>query len=286
MHWQTSKRQIQIDRPLVMGILNVTPDSFSDGGDHLSLDAALRQAEKMIDEGADILDIGGESTRPGGSQISAEEEIERIATVVEAVNERFDIPISIDTYKSGVAREAIRAGAEIINDISGLRFDSELATVTAEHGTGLVLMHSRGDFETMHSQPPVYDIFEEVVEGLQNSIEKARITGVKDDQIAVDIGIGFGKTSEQNLELIAGLDRVIEHFIGFPVMVGASRKSFIGNVLNNIPAVERVEGSIAAAVIAVCNGANIIRVHDVRQTRDALRVTEAILAKRNKKITE
>ncbi|MBX3290630.1 MAG: dihydropteroate synthase [Acidobacteria bacterium] len=280
MEWKTSKRTLSLKKTLIMGILNVTPDSFSDGGRYVSLDSALRQAESMVEEGADILDIGGESTRPGAMQVSAEEEIERVAAVIEAIHERFDIPISIDTYKSGVAREAIRAGAEIINDISGLRFDRELAKVAAEHETGLVLMHSRGDFATMHSQPPVDDIFEEVVEGLQNSIEKARITGVKDDQIAVDIGIGFGKTFEQNLELIADLDRLVNKFGQFPVLVGASRKSFIGKILSGISATERVEGSLAAAVIAVWNGAKIVRVHDVRQTRDAIRVTEALVLNR------
>lgn len=280
MEWKTSKRTLSLKKTLIMGILNVTPDSFSDGGRYVSLDSALRQAESMVEEGADILDIGGESTRPGAMQVSAEEEIERVAAVIEAIHERFDIPISIDTYKSGVAREAIRAGAEIINDISGLRFDRELAKVAAEHETGLVLMHSRGDFATIHSQPPVDDIFEEVVEGLQNSIEKARITGVKDDQIAVDIGIGFGKTFEQNLELIADLDRLVNKFGQFPVLVGASRKSFIGKILSGISATERVEGSLAAAVIAVWNGAKIVRVHDVRQTRDAIRVTEALVLNR------
>ncbi len=280
MNWQTSRRNISLARPLVMGILNLTPDSFSDGGRYMTVESALKQAERMIAEGADILDIGGESTRPGGRQVSAEEEIERVATVIEAIHERFDIPISIDTYKSGVTREAVRAGAEIINDISGLRFDSEIAKLAAEHKTGIVLMHSRGDFETMHSQPPVDDIFEEVIAGLKGSIDKARAAGIRDESIVLDIGIGFGKTIDQNLELIADLDRLVNKFGQFPVLVGASRKSFIGKILNNAPATERVEGSLAAAVIAVWNGAKIVRVHDVRQTRDAIRVTEALVLNR------
>lgn len=285
MYWKTSKRTLSLDRVLIMGILNVTPDSFSDGGSYPSVDLALQQAQKMIDEGADIIDIGGESTRPGGNQVSADEEIERVATVIEAIQECFDVPISIDTYKSGVAREAVRSGAEIINDISGLRFDSELAKVAAEHNTGLVLMHSRGDFATMHSRPPVEDIFAEVRSGLQTSVNNARTAGVDDDHIALDIGIGFGKSSDQNLELIANLERLADDMGKFPILVGASRKSFIGNVLDGVSPIERVDGSIAAAVVAVWNGAKAVRVHDVRQTRDALRVTEALAAKRYKKIT-
>lgn len=280
MEWKTSKRQIPLDRPLVMGILNLTPDSFSDGGEYISLDTALRQAEKMIGEGADILDIGGESTRPGSRQISAEEEIERVAAVIEAIHEQFDIPISIDTYKSGVAREAIRAGAEIINDISGLRFDRELAKVAAEHETGLVLMHSRGDFETMHSQEPVEDIISEVTNDLCRAVSAAVSAGVNGENIVLDVGIGFGKTFEQNLELLAKLDTIVSEFDRFPMLVGASRKSFIGKILDGVPPHERISGSLTAVAIAVWNGAKIVRVHDIKETVDTIRTVTAISTKR------
>lgn len=280
MEWKTSKRTLSLKKTLIMGILNVTPDSFSDGGRYVSLDSALRQAESMVEEGADILDIGGESTRPGAMQVSAEEEIERVAAVIEAIHERFDIPISIDTYKSGVAREAIRAGAEIINDISGLRFDRELAKVAAEHETGLVLMHSRGDFATMHSQEPVEDIISEVTNDLCRAVSAAETAGVNGENIVLDIGIGFGKTFEQNLELLAKLDTIVSEFDRFPMIVGASRKSFIGKILDRVPPHERISGSLAAVAIAVWNGAKIVRVHDIKETVDTIRTVTAISTKR------
>jgi dihydropteroate synthase len=242
-----------------MGILNVTPDSFSDGGRFVGVDNAMRQAEKMIAEGADIIDVGGESTRPGGEPVPLDREIERTVPVIAELVKRFDTPISIDTTKSGVARSAIEAGAEIVNDISGLRFDDQIADVAAASGAGLILMHSRGQFETMHSQPPVTD-------------ER----GVDDAQIVLDVGLGFGKTFEQNLELLADLDKIVNEFQGFPLLVGASRKSFIGRILGDVPAPERIGGSIAAALIAVRAGAGIVRVHDVRDTVQALRVASRI----------
>ena len=272
MIWQTALRTIQLDRPLVMGILNVTPDSFSDGGEFLSVDDALRHAEKMIVAGTDILDIGGESTRPGGEQIVAQEEIKRVIPLIEANVKRFDTPISIDTTKSTVAKQAIEAGAEIINDISGLRFDKEVATIAAESNAGLILMHSRGSFEKMHTEPPVDDIVTEVITGLRRSIELAKSYGVRDEQIAVDIGIGFGKTFEQNLELLEKLDKIVAEFKSYPMMVGTSRKSFIGKILGDVPPEERLGGSIATALIAIRNGAKILRVHDVKETVAAIKV--------------
>ena len=218
--WQTSRRKLSLDRPLVMAILNVTPDSFSDGGKFLSVDDALRQAEKMIAEGADIIDIGGESTRPGSKPVNVDEEISRVIPVIEAIAKRFDTPISIDTTKSEVAERAIDAGAEIINDISGLRFDERIADVAAKTGAGLVLMHSRGTFETMHTQPPVDNILAEVVADLQRAIELAHAHGVGDEQIALDVGLGFGKTFEQNLELLAKLDKIVAEFKAYPMLVG------------------------------------------------------------------
>ena len=267
---------MSLERPLVMGILNVTPDSFSDGGAFLSPDAALAQAERLIAEGADILDIGGESTRPGSRQISVEEEIGRVVPIIEAATKRFSTPISVDTTKSEVARRAIDAGAEIINDISGLRFDERIAAVAAESNAGLVLMHSCGTFETMHTQLPVDDILTEVITDLKRAIVLAKTHGVSDGQIALDIGLGFGKTQEQNLELLAKLDQVVSEFKAYPMLVGASRKSFIGKLLGGVPAAERLGGSIAAALTAVRNGAKIIRVHDVIETVKALRVAEAL----------
>lgn len=263
-------------KTLVMGILNVTPDSFSDGGKYLSLDSALKHAEKMIAEGADILDIGGESTRPHSTRVSVEEEIRRVCPIIEAIKKRFEVPISIDTSKSETAEKAVQVGAEIINDVSGLKFDEKIAKVAVRHKTGLVLMHLRGEFETMHRQEPVKDILPEVSAGFRWSIEKAKKNGVAESQIVLDIGIGFSKTFEQNLELLAKLDKIIAEFSEYPILVGTSRKSFIGKVLDDAPTDKRLPGSLASVAIAVWNGAKIVRVHDVRETVETLKVVEAI----------
>jgi len=260
----------------VMAILNVTPDSFSDGGKFFSVDEAVKQAEKFIEAGADILDIGGESTRPTSERVSTEEEIRRVVPVIEAIEKRFKIPISIDTSKAEAAEKAVQAGAEIINDISGLRFDERIAEVAAKYKTGLVLMHSRGDFETMHRQEPVENILNEVSDGFRFSIEKAESYGVQKENIALDVGIGFSKTFGQNLELIAKLNVLCEEFSDFPMLVGTSRKSFIGKILGDVPTSERLQGSLASAAIAVWNGAKIIRVHDVKATVEMLKTVEAI----------
>jgi dihydropteroate synthase len=259
-----------------MAILNVTPDSFSDGGEFFSGDDALRRAEKLIAEGADIMDIGGESTRPKSARVSAEEEIRRVVPIIEAIAKRFDVPISIDTSKSEVAEKAVNAGAEIINDVSGLRFDEKIAEAAAKYKTGLVLMHLRGEFETMHTQAPVSDILREVSDGFRQSIEKAEKFGVGKNQIALDAGIGFSKTFEQNLELIAKIDKLKAEFPDFPMLVGASRKSFIGKILGDVPVDERLYGTLAANAISVWNGANIVRVHDVRETIETLKVIDFI----------
>ena len=259
-----------------MGILNVTPDSFSDGGQFDSIDAALYQSEKMIADGVDIIDIGGESTRPGSNRVSAAEEIERVVPMVQAITQRFDSRISIDTSKADVARAAIDAGAEIINDISGLRFDEKIAEVAANTGSGLVLMHSRGEFETMHEQPPVEDIFEDVGSDFRRSTKLARDHGVKAECIVLDVGIGFGKTVEQNLSLIAHLDRLTNQFPNYPIVVGASRKSFIGKLLDIPNTHDRLNGSLAVAAIAAWNGGMIFRVHDVRETVEMLRMITAL----------
>ncbi|GIU81085.1 MAG: dihydropteroate synthase [Acidobacteria bacterium] len=275
MLWKTSRRTINLEQAVVMGILNVTPDSFSDGGKFLALDDAIRQAEKMIEEGAVILDIGGESTRPGSQRVSADEEMKRVLPVVEEVARRFDVAISIDTTKSEVAKRAVQAGAEIINDISGLRFDEKIAEIAAENKTGLVLMHLRGSFETMHSQPPVEDILKEVSRGFRESLSKAERAGIEKEQIALDIGLGFSKQYEQNLELLAKLDYLIREFADFPMLVGPSRKSFIGKVLNKDVS-ERLYGTLATVAIAVWQGAKILRVHDVQAAVETIKIVEAL----------
>ena len=276
MNWKTARRTISLERPLVMAILNVTPDSFSDGGQYLSVDDALRQAEKMVTEGADIIDIGGESTRPGSSGTTAGEEIRRTIPVIEAIRKRFDTPISIDTTKSEVAERAMDAGAEIINDISGLRFDERIADIAAASQAGLVLMHSRGAFETLHTQPPVDDILAEVTLDFHRAIKTAKSRNVADEQIVLDIGLGFGKTQDQNLELLAKLANIVDEFKAYPMLVGASRKSFIGKLLGDVPPTERLGGSLAAAILAVRNGARMIRVHDVKETVAAVKAAIAI----------
>ncbi len=274
---QTARRRLRYDeKTLVMGILNATPDSFSDGGKFDSIDSALFQAEKMIAEGADIIDVGGESTRPKSARVSVEEEKRRVVTIIEAIAKRFDIAISVDTSKSEVAESAMNSGAEIINDVSGLRFDEKIAEVAAKLNAGLILMHLRGDFETMHTLAPVEDVFQEVSEGFRWSLAKAKMSGVEKEAIALDVGIGFSKTFAQNLQLLANLPKLCREFPDFPMLVGTSRKSFIGRILNDAPTDKRLFGSISTAAIAVFNGANIVRVHDVKETVEAVRVAEAI----------
>jgi len=264
-----------------MGILNVTPDSFSDGGRFLTVDQAVAHAEKMIAEGADIIDVGGESTRPGGEPISVDEEISRVVPVIEALASRVNTPVSVDTTKSEVARAALDAGAAIVNDISALRFDFYVADAAARAGAGLVLMHSRGTPATMHRMPPVADIMEEVVTSLRASIHMAERRGVKRESIVIDPGIGFGKSQEQNLELIARLDELIAAFPDYPLLIGTSRKSFIGRLLADergtpAPVEERVHGTTATITAAVLKGAHIVRVHDVKAAAETIRVSESI----------
>jgi len=262
-----------------MGILNVTPDSFSDGGQFFSVDDALRRAEKMIADGADIIDIGGESTRPSTTRerVSAEVESTRVLPVIQALASRSDIPISIDTTKPAVARSAVAAGAEIINDISGLRWEPLIADIAVSTGAGLVLMHSRGEFHSLHTEPPVEDIVAEVISSLHSSIHVGRSRGVAAEQIVLDVGIGFGKTVEQNLELMRELKRIVDEFENYPILVGTSRKSFIGRVAEETNASERVGGSLATALLALNMGARILRVHDVKETVQAVRVVRAIM---------
>jgi dihydropteroate synthase len=275
--WKLARRVLHYGgRTLVMGVLNVTPDSFSDGGQFCDQERAVSRAEEMLAEGADILDVGGESTRPGGAPVSAEEEIRRVIPVIEALAGNISAPISVDTTKARVARAALEAGAEIVNDISGLRFDPALADEAARAGAGLVLMHSRGGRETMHALRPVPDIWAEVTEGLRRQLAEAERRGVGRAQLALDPGIGFGKSQEQNLELVARLDRLGREFPGFPILVGTSRKSFIGRLLGGAPAEERLQGTMATVTAAVLRGAHIVRVHDVRATVETVRVADAL----------
>ena len=279
--WHIKGRTLPIgDRTLIMGILNVTPDSFSDGGQFASLDAALAHAEQMIAEGADIIDVGGESTRPGSAPVTAEEEIARVVPVIEALA-RSGTPISVDTTKSEVARAALDAGAAIVNDISALRFDFYIADAVARAGAGLVLMHSRGTPATMHRLPPVADIMYEVTHSLRASINMAERRGVKRESIVIDPGIGFGKSQEQNLELLARLDQLIAAFPDHPLLIGTSRKSFIGRLLADengtpAPAEDRLHGTLATITTAVLHGAHIVRVHDVKAAAETIRIAEAI----------
>ena len=274
--WKIARRSLPYgDRTLVMGVLNVTPDSFSDGGQFSSLNDALAHAEQMINEGADIIDIGGESTRPGSHFVSEEEELCRVIPVIERLA-NLPVPISIDTTKAAVARVALQAGAEIVNDISGLRFEPAIAGVAAEAGAGLVLMHSRGTPKDMQQISPMENAVNEVMAGLSDSVALAEGRGVARGNIAIDPGIGFGKTLEQNLELIARLDQLAHQFADMPVLIGTSRKSFLGKLLNGAPAAERLHGTTATIVAAVLHGADIVRVHDVRSAVEALKITDAI----------
>lgn len=258
-----------------MGVLNVTPDSFSDGGQFLTLDGALAHAEQMIIDGAHIIDIGGESTRPGSNFVSADEELCRVIPVIERLA-NLPLPISIDTTKAEVARVALQAGAEIVNDISGLRFDPALAEAAAAANAGIVLMHSRGTPKDMQQIPFADDVMADVVEGLQTSLSLAEQSGISRERIAIDPGIGFGKTVQQNLELIARLDTLAGQFTDLPILIGTSRKSFLGKLLDGAPADARLYGTLATEVAAVLNGAHIVRVHDVRAAVEALTVADAL----------
>lgn len=269
-------------RVQVMGVLNVTPDSFSDGGRFDDVERAVERALEMEAEGADILDIGGESTRPGSHTVSFEEESARVFPVLERLQAKLRIPVSVDTTKLEVARGAIQRGAEIINDISGLRFDASLADLSAKTGAALVLMHSRGTPETMQQLPSVEDIFAEVIGGLRWSVEQAVERGVEQSKLILDPGIGFGKTVEQNLQLINRLDRLAAEF-GLPILLGTSRKSFIKRTLDQRMNAtkrnderERLAGTAASSIIGILRGARIVRVHDLAEIVASVRLTEAI----------
>ena len=257
------------DRTYVMGILNVTPDSFSDGGTHNTIDTALKHTEKMINEGADIIDVGGESTRPGYTMISDDEEISRVAPVIEKLKANFDIPISIDTYKSAVAEAAAQAGADLINDIWGFKYDEKIAEVTAKHNLACCLMHNR-------KEANYNNYMEDVINDLKESINIAQKYGVDKNKIVLDPGVGLAKSYEQNLEIINKLEAL--DVLGYPVLLGTSRKSVIALTLN-LPVNERVEGTIATSVIAVMKNSLFVRVHDVKENKRAILMTEKILGR-------
>lgn len=260
-------------RPLIMAVLNITPDSFSDGGQFFDPDQAVEQALRMEGEGADLIDIGGESTRPGAVPVSVEEEVRRVVPVVERLAKRLAIPISVDTTKSEMAQRAVDAGASIINDVSGFTRDPQMLTVTANGRSGLVIMHARGTPQTMQRQPRYRDLVGEIHRFLSERIDAAVARRISRNRIAVDPGIGFGKTANHNLKILHHLGDFSD--LGAPLLVGPSRKSFIGRILD-LPPSERLEGTAAAVAIAVFQGARIIRVHDIKPLVRVVRVAEAI----------
>ena len=262
-------------KTLVMGILNVTPDSFYDGGTYLRTERAVKHGLQLEDQGADLVDVGGESTRPNRpGSVSATDEIHRVVPVIEQLAKRLTVPISVDTYKSEVARRAVAAGASLVNDISGLRFDSDMAACAAAAGAAMVLMHSRGSRRRLHGHPELKRPLQSVLVGLRHSLEKALRAGIPRNRIILDPGLGFGKGTEDNLLVLRRLE-VLKRF-RLPILVGPSRKSFIGNLLN-LPVEQRLNGSLASAAVAVIQGAHIIRVHDVGETRQVVRLCDAIM---------
>ncbi len=273
--WRLASVEIPLDRPVVMGILNLTPDSFSDGGVYSAGSPALRRAEELVAQGADIVDVGGESTRPGADEVPVEVELGRVLPFVREAARILPVPVSIDTRKSAVARGCVDAGAQVVNDVSGLRHDPAMKHLVASAGVGVVLMHSRGDPGSMAREAVYGDVVEDVLAELAHSVGLAREAGVPPDRIVVDPGIGFAKTAEQSLRLLAEVGRL--GALGHPVLVGPSRKSFIGRVLG-LPPDQRVEGTVAACVAAYLGGARLFRVHDVGPVKRALTVAHAIVA--------
>jgi dihydropteroate synthase len=267
------------ERTLVMGVLNVTPDSFSDGGKFLPPEAAIEQALAIENAGADLVDIGGESTRPESHEVPASEEIDRILPVLEGLKGLLKIPISVDTRRAGVAEIAARAGAEIINDVSGLKSDPQIAEVAAQYGIPIILMHMRGEPRTMQTGPFASDVVKDVTDGLKNSVAIARKAGVAESRIVLDPGIGFGKSFAQNYELLEKLPQLAQ--LGFPLLVGTSRKGFLGATLARegrpAPPEQRVWGTAATVTASILNGAHIVRVHDVPEMVQVARVADCLV---------
>lgn len=270
--------RLTLESPQVMGIINVTPDSFYDGGKSLSIEAALAQADSQLKAGANLLDIGGESTRPGSAAVTAHDEIERVVPVIEAIRSRFDVPISVDTSKASVAQLAIEAGANFVNDISGLMFDPNMAKVVADTGAGLFVMHTRGRPDVMQQDTDYDDLVAEVISSLRGSTQLALNAGIDADRISIDPGIGFGKSVAGNLEILQRLTEF--HALGYAVLLGTSRKSFIGSILNQPHAEQRLNGSLATAAVAASRGVQLFRVHDVGPTREVVDVAWAMSVSR------
>lgn len=271
--WRHRTGELVLDRTRVMGVLNVTPDSFSDGGLFFEPDAAVRRGLEMVDQGADLIDVGGESTRPRSDPVPAEEEWRRVGVVIETLGRKADVPLSIDTMKPVVAEKAVRAGASIVNDVSGMRDPAMVRTVAAARA-GTVAMHMLGNPKTMQDHPEYADVVGEVKAFLRDRISALESAGVPGEAIAVDPGFGFGKSVEHNLALVRGLGDLAS--LGHPVVVGLSRKSFIGNLGAGEPG-DRLPGSLAAAAVAVVRGAHVVRAHDVRETVRAMRVVDALV---------
>ncbi len=263
-----------LKKTYIMGILNVTPDSFFDGGRYLSFQNAIDHALRMVEEGADIIDIGGESTRPGAEPVSIDEELRRVIPIIEALSKKISIPISIDTYKAKVAEKAIEAGATIVNDISGLRFDPEMAKVVSRYKVPVVIMHIKGTPRDMQKNPHYEALIPEIIEYLRNSIVIAKQAGVDENMIIIDPGIGFGKLPQHNLQILKNLKEFSK--LGKPILIGVSRKSFIGYVLNESSPEKRLEGTASAVAVSVINGANIVRVHDVGFMAKIVKLADAI----------
>jgi dihydropteroate synthase len=264
--WKLSRTALPLGRrTAIMGILNVTPDSFSDGGQYFDPAKAIARGVEIEQEGADIIDIGGESSRPGSEAIAEDEEIRRVVPVIEGVAKAVRIPISVDTYRSGVARRAIEAGAQVVNDISSFRFDARMPDVVNGARCGIVLMHSRGDRDTLHKQPHMTDPLAEVAAGLSSAANTAVTAGIAAESIVVDPGIGFGKAAKESVAILKSLE--VFSKIEYPVLVGTSRKSFIRLLTSDSEQEGRIWGTAATVVVAIMNGAHIVRVHDIRQTR-------------------
>jgi dihydropteroate synthase len=258
----------------IMGILNVTQDSFSDGGLYFDKSEAIKRAAQMVEDGADIIDIGGESTRPGSEPITIEEELRRTIPVIEVLSKEVDVPISIDTYKSEVAKKALDAGASMVNDISGLRFDPEMSKVVSVYKVPVVIMHIKGTPKDMQQNPVYEALIPEITDYLRDCIRLAIESGVSEDKIIIDPGIGFGKTFNHNLEIINNLHEFT--LLEKPILIGLSRKAFIGKILRDAPVTDRLEGTAAAVAISIMNGANIVRVHDVKEMVKVAKVADAI----------
>lgn len=263
------------DKTYIMGVLNVTPDSFYDKGRFFDQKKAVKHALDMERDGADIIDVGGESTRPGASDVSVDEELRRVVPVIRAISKRAGAAISVDTRKAKVADAALQAGASIVNDVSALREDPAMAGVVAKHRAEIILMHMRGSPKDMQADPKYTNVVKDITESLKGSIDLARRSGIKRDKIIIDPGIGFGKTVEHNLEILRRLGQFKK--LGYPLCVGTSRKSFIGKILGSKDPEDRLAGSLATAAVAAMNGANIIRAHDVSLTRQVLRMIDSVI---------